>query len=139
MFAAKLKITIMIKLQDEYEKIVRKYVRTFCKKEDVEFDWWVADRIGGVGSFGDLFLDFDTIRLNIEEKRPKGEIFDWYWATVETGINVNYSSWCMGYRPRTIKQHFEELLSKEVQDKKLKEKIINIFITAVPNWQKIAK
>jgi len=97
----------ILKLQDDYNKAVNNYVDVFCEKQDFQFDYWIADKIGEMGSFSDLYFDFHDIKYDIDTKQPKGKIIQWHDYNVDYNtdikdtndyININYSSYCMGAR-----------------------------------------
>jgi len=85
-------------LNKRFEKIVNEYIAEFCKKQDVELEYWVAEDIGGICSIGDMFLTFDNIRLDIDKEAPKGLITEWYWADITAKQTINYWSYIRGLR-----------------------------------------
>lgn len=92
------------KLKNNLEKSIQEYIDLFCKKQDIEFDYWVANLSGTIGVFGDYFLSFEDIRLDLETDQPVNAIFEWYeenlnLSTKEFGYNINYYSWIKGSRP----------------------------------------
>lgn len=116
-------------LKEEFEELAEKYARLFDKKHDMQFDGWVGDDAGTIGCFGDYFIGFDDIRLDIDENIPSNifiEYYDYIMRIPEGGFKVNYRSYINGYRPytdyeldelekamqrvETAKQQFEELL-----------------------------
>lgn len=78
-------------LRKQYEQIVNEYIHFFSLKHDIELDFWVADQIGTVGSFGDYFFSFDDIRLDIDYGIPKKHLFKWYETSLEEHTKNGYS------------------------------------------------
>ena len=88
----------------QLNKYITEYVDEFCKKHDIEFDYWVAGLIGTVGVFGDYFFSFEDIRLDLETNQEKRVIFEWYEENLDLSMkgcnyNINYYSWIKGARP----------------------------------------
>ena len=90
------------KLKDKLDKLIDQYTDLFCKKQDVDADGWIGDLKGGINCFSDAFLSFDDIRTDIDLEVPKGMIFNWYWDSVESGLNINYQSYIRGLRVADI-------------------------------------
>lgn len=89
-------LTIDLKeLEAKYNAAVRKYIEEFEKKQDVYFEFWVADRVGEVACFGDYFFNFDDIRFDIDSEIPKGEIVSWFDLSLDGDFKVNYRTYCM--------------------------------------------
>lgn len=74
-------------LQEQFNKIADKYIKAFCKKQDLELDFWVADIIGDTAFFADLCFSYDNIRLDVDNDIPKGEIIRWYYDTLTAHFN----------------------------------------------------
>jgi len=87
-------------LKKRHEKSISQYLEAFCDKQELDFDFWVGDHVGGIAHFGDIvFYDFMDIKYDIDTKQPKGLI--WLWAMVnmdDKAAHCNYISYCMGYR-----------------------------------------
>lgn len=83
-------------LQEEYNKIVEKYLEIFYEKHGLELEYWVQDNPGTIGQFGDYFFGFDDIRYDIDNNIPKDRLIEWYDFNLEysekTGHSVNYRS-----------------------------------------------
>jgi len=97
-----MKASITEKDINNLNRSINKYVKVFCKKHELYFDYWVADLSGGIGVFGDYYIGFDDIRLDLETHQPEDEIFKWYDIALERGMKgesvMNYYSWIKGYR-----------------------------------------
>ncbi len=100
-------------LKQNLEEYIYEYIVAFEKKHECDFSGWIGDRIGEVAEFGDDFFDFSDIRRDLDQDRPKDEIYEWLHAAVEIGYyKFNYSSWIMGYRPMTQVEVFTERLDR---------------------------
>lgn len=86
-------------LEKKYISVCNKYIKKFCKKQDVDFEGWVGDIVGGIAYCGDFFFNFHDIALDVNTEQKKGLIFDWYNATIETPEKaINYYSYTKGLR-----------------------------------------
>ena len=81
---------------------IQEYLNIFCDKHGIEFDYWVADLIGTIGCFGDYFISFEDIRLDLEKGINKDEFFKWYDMTLELALEekytINYYSYIKGFK-----------------------------------------
>lgn len=63
-------------MKELFEKAAGMYVEAFCKKQECQLEFWVADKIGEIGCFGDDFFDLSDIRFEWSnyntEQRPSG-------------------------------------------------------------------
>lgn len=88
-----------------YECACNEAIEEFCKKQDIEFDGWVSDEIGGIALFISQYsFSIDDIILDLRTKQPKGLILQWQDDYIEESIkvnfplNLNYKSYTMGAR-----------------------------------------
>jgi len=90
----------MTGLEKRYNAIVQEYIDKFSKKQGLELEHWVADRVGEIACFGCVFFfNFSDIVFDINTKQPKGQIIDWlYYLLDNEGQSLNYSSYCKGFR-----------------------------------------
>jgi hypothetical protein len=88
------------KLKKQHEKVCNDYIKAFCKKQDLEFQFWVADIVGEIACFGDIFFfDFTEIVHDIKTEQPPQKIIQWLNERLETSDNfVNYYSYTKGFR-----------------------------------------
>ena len=93
------------KLKKRYESACNAYIHIFCKKQDIEFDFWVADEVGGIACFiSQYFFNLSDIILDIETEQPRGSILDWQNTEVDRHFAgeekpyINYKSYTMGLR-----------------------------------------
>ena len=89
---------VSISLFQTLNKSIQDYVNIFCKKHDLYFEFWVADLAGTIGCFSnEYYVDFETIRLDLEKDADKNVFFDWYEITLELGMKdepiINYYSY----------------------------------------------
>lgn len=101
----KLKELTSIGLKSHYEDVCNEYIRRFCEKQDIEFDGWVGNEVGGIGEFiSQYFFTMDDITLDMNTNQPTGLILDWqsdgvdYHIANGTTKRVNYKSYTMGFR-----------------------------------------
>ena len=93
-------------LREQYRNIVDTYVREFVAKHDYNMSdyeiglCWVADDAGTTACIGDMFVDFNDIRYDIDNDVPEPKFEEWYWTSLERaelGIKyMNYESFCKG-------------------------------------------
>jgi hypothetical protein len=111
-----IKITFLIKKQPKddskkienlkkvYEKACNDYVKLFCEKQEMEFDYWIGNEVGGVAEINDCFFNFSDIVLDVNAKIQKGVIIDWYYANLDNPKKqINYYSYTKGLRHKDIK------------------------------------
>lgn len=91
-------------LKNKYELICNDYVIFFCNKQEMDFEGWVGDVVGGIAYCNDFFFDFLNIVLDINSKQPKGLIVDWYYENMENPEkSINYHSYTKGLRISDLK------------------------------------
>jgi len=87
-----------------FEKLVNEYLQKFIKKQDIDFDGWVADDVGGIASFCcQYFFSFDDIRYDIDNDCEVGLILNWQQDGVDYHMKgkfdtINYRSYHKGLR-----------------------------------------
>ena len=92
------------KLHVDYCKICNDYILAFEKKQDIVFEGWVGDTIGGIAYCSDFYFNFQDIVWDINSKQPKGAIVDWYYENLETPEkSINYFSYTKGLRVSELK------------------------------------
>lgn len=99
-----------VDLKMQYELVCNEYIRRFCEKQDIEFDGWVADNVGGIASFiSQYFFNIDDIVLDINTNQPVGLILKWQMDGVDYNMfndnpqHLNYKSYTMGLRYEDLK------------------------------------
>ena len=96
------------RLKKRYEKACTDYVAMFCQKQDMEFGWWIADRIGEWAVFGDYSFTFSDIKFDVENQLPKGFILEWYDRMLENGSigksTCNYETYAKLNGPRYFRE-----------------------------------
>ncbi len=84
----------MENLQKEYNSIVEKYVNKFCKQTELDFVGWAGGEVGGVGSFNDLFLNFEQVKLVVDEDISYGDLINWYDFLLDNqSVKINLKSY----------------------------------------------
>jgi hypothetical protein len=112
-------------LKDKYIQICNEYLRLFCEKHDYQNDGWVADEHGGIAMCSDLYVDFDTIKTDIDMNVDEDEFIKYYDYTLESsefGLNLpNFRSW-LNDCPRTSEESFQKMREIRAQLEELIEK-----------------
>lgn len=102
------------------------YLRLFCQKHGYDYhdavQNWVTGDVVDVVEVGDMFLDMDDIRTDIDMDAPQGEIVRWWdycyrCATIDPGMPTpNYENWLRGC-PRKSEEEIQklELLRRKVE------------------------
>lgn len=84
-------------LHENYEKACNAYIAAFEKKQEMCFDFWVADRVGEVADFGCFSIHFSEIKHDIDHEVEKGKIVDYQdfiCECYELGDPIiNYQTW----------------------------------------------
>ena len=92
------------KLKKDYEKVCNQYMKLFCEKQDMYFDGFVGDEVGGIALCSDFFFNFHDIVWDVNAKIPKGVIIEWYDAQLENPERaINYYSYTKGLRHEDLK------------------------------------
>lgn len=95
------------KLLKRYYELCTAIINEFCKKQDLEFDYWIGEQIGETGCFGlNYYFNFTDIIYDLAEDAPKGLICDWqndyieanYDKAIEEREVINYRSYIKGAR-----------------------------------------
>ena len=91
------------KLKKDYENACMNYIKAFEEKQGCYFEFWAADRVGEVASFGEDFcFNFPDIKFDIDNKIEKGKIFEWIEYCLDlyelNKRRVNYESYLIGAR-----------------------------------------
>lgn len=93
------------KIHNNYCKACNDYISAFEKKQDLSFDFWVADEVGGVASFADqYFFHLSDIIHDLRTNQKKGLILQWQIEDVEHNLgnenpkHINHKSYIMGLR-----------------------------------------
>lgn len=86
-----------------YEETVCLYVTMFNEKhrfEEYDPTMWVAGEIGGIICIGDMFVNFEDIRYDIDKDITDDVFCEWYWNSMECheiGLDYpNYKNYCKG-------------------------------------------
>lgn len=91
-------------LKNQYEFVCNAYATIFCNKQDMNFEGWVGNTVGGIAYCNDFYFDFQDIVLDINFNQPKGLIVDWYYENLENpGKSINYYSYTKGLRVSDLK------------------------------------
>lgn len=92
------------KLKRDYEKACNQYIKTFCEKQEMEFEFWVANDVGGIAVIGDCYFNFQDIVWDINAQIVEGLILEWYYAQLDNPEkSINYYSYTKGLRHNDLK------------------------------------
>jgi hypothetical protein len=95
-----------------YKDVIYEYINLFCKKQkcDLEFN------TGDILCFGDNYFSLDDVIFDLNNNCKKGLIFKWQNDGINAYMqysdlpNINYNSYNMGMRYKTlIKQYLKKL------------------------------
>jgi len=98
--------TNLKKVKKEYEKSCNEYVKIFCKKNEIDFDYWIGNEIGGCASFCEqYYFNLSDIIYDVNNHCKKGLILEWQDDSTENSErgNINYSSYSKGLRYKDLK------------------------------------
>ena len=91
-----------IEAKKVFNEACKLYTNLFAKKEEMEFDGWVGNSIGGRCYMNDIDFSFDDIRYSIDNDLPKGLIVEWHhWASdraIEQKPHINLNIYCRGFK-----------------------------------------
>jgi hypothetical protein len=89
----------------QYESICNEIVKMFAKKQELDFDGWVGNDVGGIAAFGgQYFFSMQDIILDLNTRQKKGFILEWQNEMVEYAMSdppkqtINYKSYTLGLR-----------------------------------------
>lgn len=94
-------------LKKQYEFVCNEYIKKFANKQDLDFDGWVGDEVGGVAIFScEFYFNMHDIVLDINTKQKAGLILEWQSMSVEYNLLkpesernfINYNSYIKGVR-----------------------------------------
>lgn len=90
-------------IAEMWRDICNDYLYFFCEKHEFTYDdtMWVADNPGTVIMIGDMYVNMEDIRYDIDNNVPEDKFEKWYWKNLELyelGVEhwMNYSSYCKG-------------------------------------------
>ncbi len=101
------------KLKLRYESSCNAYIDVFCAKQEMDFNGWIGDEVGGIAECNDFYFDFHAIVKDIDTAQPKGLIIDWYYDNLEAERFINYDSYIRGLRVSGLPVEDVEKLAKE--------------------------
>lgn len=89
----------MTQLQINYENSCNEYIKVFCKKQQLSFEGWAGNKVGGVACCGDYFFNLFDIVCDVNSKCKKGLILNWHDTCVEHPEKaINYFAYSKGLR-----------------------------------------
>lgn len=111
-------MTTSKELINNYETSINNIIAEFEKKHGVVAELWIGDDVGGVCNFGDYYLNFSDILIDLKSDAPLGEIFKWYNATLnqldkKRKVKINYDIWIMGLNYSNSDTKMIEIVNEE--------------------------
>jgi len=90
-------------MRKELDKIIKKYISEFEKKNNLVFEFAVDDDLLGVLSFGSVYY-FNTsdVIYDIDNDLPKGQIIEWLESNLEKEKFINLKSYSKGLRHNNL-------------------------------------
>ena len=99
-------------LNKQYKDCCNLWVQMFCEKQEIDFDGWISDEVGGTCSFcGEYFFNMSDIILDLNTNQPKGLILAWQNANTNIDYlmnppqHINYKSYTMGLRHNQLNNY----------------------------------
>ena len=86
------------KLKKQYELVCNEYMNKFCNKQEMDFNGWLADIVGGIACCNEFLFNFQDIVWDINSKQPKGMIVNWCYENLDNPEkSINYFSYTKFY------------------------------------------
>lgn len=112
-------------LKQRYEDICDEYINAFCQKQQMAFEFWVADQ-RDVAGFGDWYFSLSDIIYDIDSDCPKGLILQWYEGELQySKQRINYPSYHKGLRHEQVEPqtHYVELFFTDKEGRKRRAEV----------------
>ena len=85
-----------------YHVIIEQYLSKFCKKQKLEFDFWIG--IHQLATFTEEYtINMSDIIYDIDNSCPKGLILQWINDNLDNTQQINYHSYFLGLRHDHLK------------------------------------
>lgn len=88
------------RLVRNYNSARNNYLKVFCDRHDYEYDPspWVGNSVGTIACVSDLFVDMETIRVDVDSMCEEGEFIRWYDYCLRLGMvgdnrTPNFENW----------------------------------------------
>jgi hypothetical protein len=91
-------------LESRYNKVCDDYILEFCLKQDLEFEGFVGNIVGGIAMCNDYFFNFSDIVWDINSNQPAETIINWHNDNMNTTADkqINYYSYTKGLRLKDL-------------------------------------
>lgn len=97
-----------MKVLEDFQQATQDLIDEFCKKQEIEFDYFIKDNPAELASFNlEIFFNINDIYYDLQTNQPKGLIIEWYWDRIEKDHNINYYSYTMGKRAEKFNKEKE--------------------------------
>jgi len=128
-----------------WKEICTEYVREFIARHGYSKDWdWVGNdpaSVGTIVNIGDMFINMEDIRFDIDNNVPIDHFDKWYWESVdryEAKIKyMNYQSFCKGCPdpvPPTKMEEIKAARKRVAEARSLLQKEIDEYNTSKGNY-----
>lgn len=86
-------------LKIQYEQVCNEYIQLFCAKQEMNFEGWASEIVGGVAFCDDYFFSLIDIIWDVTSNQAKGDIVDWYHENMDIDEkSISYFSYTKGMR-----------------------------------------
>ena len=120
-----------------WKDLCNEYLEEFCNRHEFKYekDAWIGDDPGTIVMVGDMFVNMDDIRYDVDNDVPEEYFCKWYWKGLDvyelTGEKyMNYPSYCKGAPDKWTNEALDRVreAQKRVEDAKasLLDEINNI-------------
>lgn len=104
-------------LKQQFEYVCYAYIKAFLTKHDLSSADWIGSGVGEVVCInGEIFLNFDDVRYDIDHTADHDPNEIWRWRQycqrldyLELPKRINFSSWCKGAPHPYSDKQLEEL------------------------------
>ncbi len=94
-------------------EIVEQWIRDYFDiEEGEELDWWwIADEVGGIFEFADMFISFSDVLNCYKHEVSKEQFHNWYyWCLDNQSVNISLAKFILSPEKRLEKE--QESLEK---------------------------
>lgn len=104
----------LARLVRNYNSACNNYLSAFAQKHDYECDpsLWVGNSVGTIACVSDLYVDMETIRIDVDSLCPEEEFIRWYDYCLRLGMvgdnrTPNFDNWLRRCPVRTEEEIME--------------------------------
>lgn len=94
-------------LRKNYENAVNDYIKAFEATNEIDFDFWVGEEVGGICFFGDYSFNFADVKYVVDNKIAFDWLISWYYFVVEyEKCYINLDAYCRRRRDAERNEYF---------------------------------